>query len=151
MPYSDADIGREIEAKLDELEAGGRSLHANWITHAICSDHRAGLVDSDEAEFWRWGGYRATRNEVRRRISKRHATSESQSPRQGSFFAENGFLYVQDYYMVVRNGEDVGVPTLQMTEDEIEAKARMLEAMGRVCQAHADELRQVKGWRSKAA
>lgn len=148
MSYVDR-LRAEIAAKCEQLLTEGKPLHASWITHEVCNLHTGGLAENDDADFWRHGGYHTTREETRRYISKRlGASAERAEARQGTF---PGFRHVQSHYLVRRDGDDTGVPALEMTDQEIEAKAEEYEAMGEACLAHAEELRRFKLWRVSPA
>jgi hypothetical protein len=137
MSYQDKLLAK-IYTMLDRLEAEKQHFHAGWIAHAICSDHNSGLRKHDDAEFWRFVGYKATRELVRRCINKRTGLDEEErSPKQASL---PGFRHLQEYYLVDRDGDQVGVHRDRMTDDEIVAKAALYRVMGDACHAHADEL-----------
>lgn len=60
----------------------------------------------------------------------------------------DGFEHLQDYYVVKRNGEWVGVPLEDMTDEELDQKAHHHEAMGNSLANHADELLRYQSLRS---
>ena len=55
-----------------------------------------------------------------------------------------GFAHLQAYYIVEREGDEVGVPVYDLTDLELEQKADLYSSMGTGCLAHADELRRFK-------
>jgi len=139
----------EIAAVVDARMTAGQTLQANFITQTVCRVHLAGLADNEHAELWRHGGYRWVRDETRRYISKRIGADEpTPEPKQSAF---PNFDHVQSHYLIRRNGEDIGVPALMMTDAEIEAKAAFYESMGGACFAHARELIRFKDWRKAPA
>ena len=135
----------EIASAVDAKIAAGERLLASFITQQVCGAHLAGLAENDHAALWRKGGYRWVRDETRRYISKCLGTDEADAKNNQSAFP--GFEHVQSHYLVQREGEDVGVPALQLTDDEIEAKAALYKSMGAACFAHAGELVRFKDWR----
>jgi hypothetical protein len=142
----------EINARLDALAEAGEPWTASWIAHAICGDHRAALaVDDEDSDFWIWNGYQHVRKLVREQINKRAGDSADKQDRQQ--FVLHGFErdHLQDYYVVERDGSEVGVPVTQLTDDEIDAKIAEKRAMGAACYAHADELQRFKHWRVEAS
>jgi hypothetical protein len=150
MSYHDK-LKAEINAKLDALQAAGEPMIPQWVTYAICKDHEAALVDDQEhADFWRHGGHMHTRRMVTEYINKRcDGTSKSaDDPRQALL---PGFDrdHLQDYYVVDRDGEEVAVCVLDMTDEELEAKARHHEAISLTNVAHAEEIRRFIAWRKE--
>jgi hypothetical protein len=148
MSYYDK-LKAEIGAKLDALRAAGEPMIPRWVTHAICTDHESALAeDSEHSDFWRHGGYMHTRRMVTEYINKRgDGTSKStDDPQQLSLpgFDRN---HLQDYYVVERDGEEVAVCILDMTDKELEAKARHHATISLANAAHAREIRSFIVWR----
>jgi hypothetical protein len=152
MSYHDR-LKAEINAKLNALQAADRPMSPQWVTHAICKDHESALADDNEhADFWRHGGYMHTRRMVTEYINRRcDGTSKSigdppQLPLPG--FDRN---HLQDFYVVERDGEEVAVCVLDLTDQELEAKARHHEAVSSANAAHAQEIRRFILWRRERA
>lgn len=136
MSYTDR-LVQEINAKLDKLAAESKPWTASWVAHAVCGDHTDGLATNDESQFWRHCGYAAVREEVRRCINKR---AGDQPERRTAQLSLPGYDHLQNYYMVNRGGDEVGVPVHALTDAELEGKATRYRAMGEACYAHADEI-----------
>ena len=62
-----------------------------------------------------------------------------------------GFARLLPAYIVMREGVETIVPTPQMTDYELDAKAAEYEAMAEGCLGHAAELRRYRAERRKAA
>lgn len=60
----------------------------------------------------------------------------------------NGFEFLQTVYPVIRNNRQMIVSVTNMTDDELDARARELTAMSKGCMRHADELRQYRASRA---
>jgi hypothetical protein len=150
MSYHDK-LKVEITAKLDALQTAGQPMIPKWVTHAICKDHEAVLVnDGEHADFWRHGGYMHTRRMVTECINKRcDATSKSSGDPQQLSLPDFDRDHLQDYYVVERDGEEVAVCVLDMTDDELEAKALHHEAISSANAAHAREIRRFIVWRKE--
>ncbi len=130
---------KEINAYLDRLAAADQPWRPAWIAAAICDDHAAGLAGAEQAEFWRHWALAAVRDQVRRCINKRTAAdNDDAAPRLP------GFEHLQAYYSVKRDEEEIGVPTADLTDQEIDEKVALLRSMGSTCFAHANELEQFK-------
>ena len=157
MSYHDKLIV-EINKKLDGLEAEKEPWRATWVAHAVCEDHAAGLVRPEDdaeaaehADFWRHGGYQTCRGLVAKCIGRRAGGGlDEVKPKQESL---PGFDHLQTYYMVERDGDEIGVHRDEMTDAELDGKAKFLEDMGAACLSHAKELRRFKHLRreTKAA
>ncbi len=147
MSYAEklqTEIANTVEGVID----AGRPLEASWITHAIIGSHRdAVAAEEDAAEFWLHTAYSAVREQVRRFISKRLGT-EAQRGAQRQMTLP-GFKHVQAYYLVHRDDDDVGIPAMELSDAEIDAKAEEYRSMGAACFEHADELERFKHWRAQ--
>ena len=146
MTYHDR-LQAEIATKVQNIKDAGQALRAAWIAHDICRDHVDGLVeegedDNDDREFWQHGGYRTVREESRKFINK--LDGETKKDREPAF---PGFDHVQDYYPVERDGDEVHIPALDLSDEELDTKADLYDVMGATCLEHARELRRFKTWR----
>ena len=149
--YSDR-LNSEIHERLDKLAEQGTPWIVRWITHEIVNSHNSGLPDGEDGEFFQWTAYTTVCEEVRKIINKRAGDKPSEPAQQGQVTLP-GFdrEYMQDYYLVKRDGESVGMPVTELTDEEIEAKAQLYRKMGAACYAHADELERFQHWRRSAA
>lgn len=139
----------EIETKLDARHSAGEPLVAKWIAHEVCADHREALPEGSAADFWTWNTYQHVREMVRKQINKRASDAPESRPEHRQFVMD-GFErdHLQDYYMVDRDGDEIGVPVMALTDAELDRKAGHYRAMGATCYAHADELQRFKTWRA---
>ena len=145
MSYAEQ-LKTQINARINNLIESGEPLRAQWIAHEVCEEHTEGLAENDHADFWRHGGYKACREEVRRCIGKRVGDKPKARDNQLKL---PGFDHLQEYYLVERGGDEIGVPVDGMTDDEIDAKAHLYRQMGMGCFAHANELDRFKKWRQE--
>jgi hypothetical protein len=146
--YHDRLVG-EIEERLNALQAHAKLLDAQAIALDICGSHKHALSDDEHGWFWQWNGYQNVRDMVRQRINKR-VGSDDPTPRAQIVLPGFERDRLQDYYTVSRDGAEVHVPVVDLTDDEIEAKAEEKRKMGAACYAHADELMRFKRWRREA-
>ncbi len=135
----------EINSKIDDMMACGQALRAEFIAHAICNDHMAGLADNEDADFWRHAGYRMCREYVTRCINKRAGDKIERQVLEPTL---PGYEHVHRYYTVSRDGDEVAVSVYDMTDDELEGKAALYRSFGAANYAHADELDRFKRERS---
>ena len=133
----------EINTVLDRLRDEKRIWNASLITQSICEEHSDEL--QGEAHFSRYNIYNNVRKEVRETINKRAGDRPTERNPQLTL---PGFEYVQEYYMVNRNGDDVGVSAYDLTDQEIEEKVALYRKMGDSCHAHADDLTRFKDRRN---
>lgn len=140
-------LSRQINAKLDVLQGARKPLHAQWVAHEVCNDHSDGLALNEHADFWRHGGYQVAREHARRCINQR-SDGTTADKRQVSL---PGFDHLQDYYMVRREGDEVGIHRDDMSDDELDHKAKFYEDMGAACLSHAKEIRRFKKLRRIAS
>lgn len=133
-------VRREISAKVDDLAAAAKSLHPAWITHDICIDHVVGLGDGHDADFWRQAGYIAVRAEVGQYLRKYYSADKTPDEEDEGQRRLPGFEYVQTHYIVERDGDELAVPTTDLSDDEIVRITARLRATGAALFAHADDL-----------
>lgn len=142
----------EINERLDDLTVSGQTWQARWIAHAICQHHADGLVDGNDADFWRHTGYQSVREMVTKTINKR-AGDKAHSDALPRQIVLPGFErnHLHDYYLVTRDGDDVGLPVTALTDRELSDKARRYRSMGAACYEHADEIDRFRQWRESRA
>lgn len=146
MSY-ESELNREINAELDRLQEAKLEWRAQFVAHSICTRHVDGLVDGDHKDFWRHCGYEKVRDAVRRRINKR-AGDKRQSEIEDLQYRLPGYDHVHEYYVVKRNGDDIGVHVNNLTDVEIDQKSELYRDFGRSNFSHADELQRFKRERS---
>lgn len=137
-------LNGEIAEKIAGLRNSGQPLVGSWIAHDICNDHLSGLAKNEEADFWRHGGYRTVRDEVRRHVSKHFKDDAVKTEAQATL---PGFQHLRTDYMIERDGDEQVVSVFELTDTEIDGKANLYRSMGAACFAHADELERFKAWR----
>ncbi len=139
----------EINDRIDAMQAQGEVVAATWIAHGICIEHKAGLVeDCDDAEFFQWCAYTAVRDLVRREINRRGSDHEREYRPAQIMLPGFEREHIQDYYLVRRDTEEVMVPVVAMTDDEVRQKIALYRSMADSNMAHADELNRFLAWRA---
>lgn len=136
----------DINKQLDDLAEKGSPWIASWVTNAICKGHKKGLNKGKHKDFWEYNGYQYTRSLVTQAINKRAGDNvDRTAPKQIDL---PGFdrEHLQDYYIVKRDGNEVGMPVTHMTPEEREEKAQMYISMGKACIKHGLELRRFNEW-----
>ena len=148
MSYRDQLVS-EINTQLDRLMKVKQPWRAQWIAHSVCTAHAEGLTDCEHADFWRYSSYEFTRKLVTECINRR-AGPKADRVSEKEQFAFPGFAreHLQNYYVVTREGEDVGIFVGEMTDAEIDAKINLYRAQAVTCKGHADELERFKEWRT---
>lgn len=144
--YSFSEAQREVIAKIEWLIANnGSVLHPELIAHQVAADHPD--VNGDDADFYKCCSFAKLRDEVRQQINRMKVKTESDEGSEQ--LAMPGFDYLQQRYFIERDKEPCIVRIEEMSDLEIEAKAKEREAMGRSCFAHADELRRYRELRAQ--
>jgi hypothetical protein len=149
VTYHEKQLKQEIHAVLDDLTARREAWEPQWVTQAICEAHRAGLVDNeDAAAFWHYAGYALVRKTVTECINER-ADRTVEGEDAAHQLALPGFAraHLHDYYVVTRGNRDVAVCVLDLTDDEIDARAALYRSQAKKAIAHAEELERFKDWR----
>jgi hypothetical protein len=143
LTYTEEQLRLEINTLLDKRQQRRETLQPLWITQEICRQHHTGLADETTASeeqqyhiaFWKHGGYTITRKLVTRCINEREKPD-----RVADVPFLPGFEYLQHYYVIKRDGVDVGVPIEECTDDELLAKAALYRAQATRLIAHANEI-----------
>lgn len=158
-PQMHAQVHADIDAALDAQETRKAKFQPQWIAHEICRAHCEGLLDeptNPHVRFWVYTGYTLTRRFVTECINRRlnpvlpadqAATVRHTQP----LLPYDGFPreYLQNYYVVRRDGGDVGVPTRDLTDAELDDKVDLFMGQMRQLSAHANELVRYKEWRHR--
>ena len=130
-------LTEEIYAILERLAAEQQPWRAQWIAHEICQSHKDGLAEGDARLFWEHCGYEKICDLVRRCINRRAGDRELPDEAQ---LRLPGYERLQAYYMVKRNGDDIGVSVHDLTDAELIEKAALYRSMAAAAYAHADEI-----------
>jgi hypothetical protein len=133
-------IMTEISAIIDRKEDRGEIIAARWVAHEIVARNEPVLPDSDaRSEFFRWTAYTALRDLVAKHVRDRHG-DKSEGPRRQQYDLGFEREHLQDYYLVKRDGEEIFVPIVDLTDSELREKAKVYRKMGKTCFEHAEEL-----------
>jgi hypothetical protein len=155
--YTELELRTEIELRIEECHARGDVVQPRWITHQICREHAKGLAvnadqtdeqEPDDVAFWRFCGYTLTRKlttDCINDLSKPNGSRSHVAP----FLP--GFQHLQRHYVITRDGEDVEVPTGQLTVDELLEKADQYDRNAGTLVEHARELRRYAAMRAHEA
>jgi hypothetical protein len=131
----------EIKAVMQQVQDEVGRPDVLLITQRVLQNHPS--ISGPDRDFYICCAYRAVRHEVRER-----ANQFPSGPRvHPSQITLEGFEHLQSFYQVSRPNGIATVAIDEMTDDELEEKAREYEAMGRACMEHADELRRYRDLR----
>lgn len=137
MPYTLAELDREIETKIEALKKMKLYIHADFLTTSILSDHKS--LSGNDADFFLVVARKTIREAVRARINKTDSLEKTSAQ-----LSLEGFKHLHDFYLVLRRDSRGAIAIEDMTDDEFDSKADEYEAMGQACIAHANELRRYK-------
>lgn len=139
----------EIHAVLDELEKKREPWIATWVAHHILESHDSGTYESDADQlFWRSTSYETVRKRVTQAINNRAGDREVPNDEQ---IMLPGWERLQAYYVVERNGDQVGLPVWDLTDDELDKKSCLYRSFATANMKHADEIDQFKELRRGSA
>lgn len=139
-----------INQKLDELGAAGDDWNPAWIANSICAAHQDALPQGEARDFYIWTALRTLRPMVTKVISERAGggADDDESPvlRQ---IPLPGFerTHLQDYYVVRRGGEPLGIAITKLTDAELHDVEHRLRATSVTCESHADEIARYRVYR----
>lgn len=143
---SKTDVTREIRGMVQDRIDAGVIIRVDWFTTEILA--MKDKIEGDDADFYIACGVDSIKDIVKRCIGDYKPKAELVTDAQ---IVMDGFDHMQKAYTVNRDGEQVLVPVDMLTAEEIEARARELEAMAKGCVAHARELRAYAAERAVAA
>lgn len=155
VKYTDQELRREIHVLLDGLAVRREPWLPQIVAIAICDGHREALAadsDSVHVAFWEFTGYTIARKFstecINERADPRYDTdNENGGPPVQIELPDFERELLQDYYVVSRGKEAIGVCVLDMTDDEIYAKARLYRRQSVKAIVHAAELERFVDWR----
>jgi len=133
---SKTEVTREIRGMVQDRIEAGAIIRVDWFTTEVLA--MKCNIEGADADFYIACGVDFIKDTVKRCIGDYKPRAAAVSDAQ---IVMDGFDHLQKAYTVDRDGEQVLVPVDMLTADEIEARARELEAMARGCIAHARELR----------
>lgn len=131
----ESQLTAQINGVLDALKLRQLSWNPTLISAEICHLHVAGIQQGEHSDFWLHSGYSYCRQQVRKCINRRagdRPVSDKHPLKR--------WQHLQAYYLLERDGDKVAVPVNDMTDSELEQKARLYRTMAATCYAHADEL-----------
>jgi hypothetical protein len=134
----------EVREFIAEKLAGGHTISVNWLTHEMVGQ-KSDIYGSD-CDFYRLCAYGHLSRVIKQCIGKYQPT-----PDQDRQLVLDGFDHLQTGYPVERNGERMLVPTDQISDEELLARAAEYEEMARGCRQHAKEIRAYVKARQAAA
>lgn len=140
----ESSIYPEVRKIIADKVHQGEVVVIDWLTHEIISS-KDGISGSD-LDFYRVCAFTHVKDVVKRCVGK--YDSKPTTDRQLTL---DGFEYLQVAYTVARDEQIVLVPVNQLSDDEIEARAKAYDDMADGCKAHARELRSYKRIRRQAA
>ena len=143
---SKTDVTREIRGMVQDRIDAGEIIRVDWFTTEILS--MKDKIEGDDADFYIACGVDFIKESVKRCIGDYKPKAALITDAQ---IVMDGFDHMQKAYTFDRDGEQVLVPVDMLTSDEIESRARELEAMAKGCIAHARELRAYAASRADAA
>ncbi|RWD23054.1 hypothetical protein [Mesorhizobium sp.] len=126
-----SEVRRIIAGKIER----GETVVVDWVTHEIIAS-KAG-IEGPDVEFYRICAFTHVKDVVKRCVGRYDAKPASADQQ----LVLAGFEHLQTAYTVLRGGEVVLVPVDQLTDEEVEDRAKDLDAMALGCRAHARELR----------
>lgn len=128
-----------IYTEVRELIAGkiaaGQVVIVDWVTREVIGAHAD--IEGSDADFY-LGCASAHVKEIVKRVVGKYDAAKGRIEEQ---LVLEGYEYLQVAYSVEREGGTVLVPVDQLTDAEIEDRAKEYDAMAVGCRVHADELR----------
>lgn len=136
------DLVNEITTLIEARIGGGEPVAATWVTQEIVGLHPD--VRGEDAPWYRSRAYDDVRAAVRHVVRSYKPAVEGTDEQ----LLLPGFERLQKAYLVSRDGDQIVVPTNQLTDEEVDAKVGELRRMAEGCHLHADELIRYRKTRS---
>ena len=149
MSYTQKELAVDIRVIFEDLDSKGQAWHSGWIAKAIMADKQPALdLDHPSADFWTYCAHQFVKNAVRQA-----GNDLNEDETHNAQLVLPGFerVHLQARYSVTRDGDEVFVAVMDLTDDEIEERAQFYERQSKTMLAHADELRRFMLWRSVRA
>lgn len=135
--YSSEQLTEEVQRVFDEFVTTGRSIHVDWLANSILSHHQD--IHGSDKDFYTLCAYAHVKTTIRA-VVRKSKPSESGIAHIPQLVLP-GFERLQTHYHVDRDNEICLIRIDELSDEEIEAKAREYEAMAEGCRLHALELR----------
>jgi len=139
------DIKDFINSMVCSKIESGAIVNMHWATTEVLNEYAN--IEGQDVDFYLICARHYVSDQVKRCI-KMFEPSEDQSSGQ---LVLDGFMHLQKAYPVDRPDGRALVPTDQLTNDELKARAAEYEKMAAGCMAHADEIRKYIRDRQAAA
>lgn len=143
---TETDLQHEVSQIVIDRINSGEPTNAAWLTQAVVGAHPD--IHGSDAEWYTYCAYGSVRDAVRDVLRKYRPDPKQEPDRQ---ILLPGFERLQQAYLISRGGDQVLVAINQLTDEELEEKAREYEVMAQGCLKHADELRRYRRERRAAA
>ena len=134
--FSEKELTAEVAELVRRGLLEGRTVQTSWLANAVISRHE--LIEGDDKDFYVLCAWSHVRVIVRQVLRRYKAEPEAKTDPQ---IVMPGFERLQRGYLVDREKESVLVPTDQLTDAELNAKANEYGRMAEGCRLHALELR----------
>lgn len=133
--YSYSDLSSEIRDAVTKHLNGTPVVPTEWVVNAIVQKHikKAKRIP----EYFRYCALAHTRDEVRKAVNR---AKQSDIESEDEQLVLPGYQKLQIRYAIVRDGQPCFIRLEAMSDEEITAKARECDRMGRGCFKHRDEL-----------
>lgn len=140
------ELTREVEAVVEKRLAEKETIPTSWLIHAVVK--RFPDLRGADAPFYRLCAFGHVGDTVRAVLRARKEKEAEPDAGAGDLFP--GLTRVQRAYTITRDDEQTVVPTEDMTDEEIRAKAAELDRFGRGAIKHGEELLKYLKMRRKA-
>lgn len=133
--YTLNDLESEIAAKIEYMRGHEEEIKPDWVTGSLMADHSD--IEGKDADFHLC----CSRLSVRKYVTQQINNLESPQKEDENQLHLDGFEHLHLFYVITRKDGRIGVRIDCCTDEELEAKAKEYDSMGRACLAHAKELR----------
>ena len=146
--YSSKFLTKEIQRQVGSLMEVESIIETMAVARAIVIKHPIKLQDATDSDFYQYCALEYVRDAVRAYLN-RFKLKSSLSPDPQLVLP--GFVRLQAYYAVEREGVPLSIPIDQLAEYEISQKYAELIEMGDGCYEHATEFLRYHSARQLAA
>lgn len=137
-------ITTEIRKFIADKISNNEAIVIPWLITEILD--RKNDIGGNDLPFYLTCTRKAVSEIVRKCVGKYDTT-----PANDAQIVLPGFDHLQVAYPVERNGQQILVPVNQLSDDELEQRAKEYDTMARSCRLHAREIRDYLKARREAA
>lgn len=146
---TEREVIAEVREMISEALAAGQQPEAQRLVHGLLERHNK--IEGEDKDFHTLAAYHFGQRIVKLALRRGRATPEGDDdePRPFGQMVLPGYEYLQEAYLVARDGLQRLVAVQDMTDEELDSKAEEHRRLSKGNEQHAEELIRYKAERKR--